>query len=165
MNLSYLRNILFLQQLLAAFSHCSDLVQSGDAITTRYWDCCKPSCSWAGKAHFSQPVLSCDKGDNPLKDFTQGTGCNGGTAYSCTNQSPWAVNDTFSYGFAGVYLVKDKVEDAWCCSCYQLKFTSGPVKGKTMIIQAHNTAYDVNTANRFSLGVRHYLCFFLLISF
>lgn len=47
----------------------------------------------------------------------------------------------------------DHVEDYWCCSCYRLNFTSGPVKGKTMIVQAHNTAYDIITADRFSLAI------------
>ncbi|KAF2190767.1 glycoside hydrolase family 45 protein [Zopfia rhizophila CBS 207.26] len=152
MTLSYLRNTLLLLDLFVVLTHGADLAISGDAVTTRFWDCCKPSCSWNGKAHFSQPVLTCDKEENPLKDFSAGTGCNGGSAYSCTNQQPWAVNDTFSYGFAGIF-IQGHVEDFWCCACYQLDFTSDPLKNKTMIIQASNTAYDVATANRFSLAV------------
>jgi hypothetical protein len=29
-------------------------------VTTRYWDCCKGSCSWSGKASVSHPVNTCD---------------------------------------------------------------------------------------------------------
>ncbi|KAF2497720.1 hypothetical protein BU16DRAFT_548789 [Lophium mytilinum] len=151
MRLPYLA-IIFSFLAFAAVSRASNVSYSGSAVTTRYWDCCKPSCSWAGKAHFSSPVQTCDVHDKPLSDFSAGTGCNGGTAYSCTNQSPWAVNDTFSYGFAGVF-IKDHVEDYWCCACYQLTFTSGAIKGKTMVLQAHNTAYDITSVNRFALGV------------
>lgn len=132
----------------------SDQATSGEAITTRFWDCCKPSCSWNGKGPLTKPVMACDKSDKPLTDTTVGTGCNGGSAYQCSNQQPWAVNDTFSYGFAGIFLTEARTEDRWCCACYQLSFTSDPLKNKTMIIQASNTAYDINTANRFSLAVR-----------
>ncbi|OQO11944.1 hypothetical protein B0A48_03671 [Cryoendolithus antarcticus] len=42
---------------------------SGSGITTRYWDCCKASCSWPGKASVSSPVALCDKNDSPLSDY------------------------------------------------------------------------------------------------
>ncbi|KAF2834936.1 glycoside hydrolase family 45 protein [Patellaria atrata CBS 101060] len=125
---------------------------AGEAVTSRYWDCCKPSCGWNEKAHFTSPIPSCNARDNILTDFYAGTACNGGSAYACTNQSPWSVNETFSYGFAGAYIQKH-VEDYWCCACYHLKFKNGPAEGKEMIVQAHNTAYDVTTSNRFILAV------------
>uniref|UniRef100_A0A6P7G4I7 Cellulase n=1 Tax=Diabrotica virgifera virgifera TaxID=50390 RepID=A0A6P7G4I7_DIAVI len=36
---------------------------SGEGTTTRYWDCCKPSCSWRGNVHTPSgvPVASCDR--------------------------------------------------------------------------------------------------------
>jgi len=82
MTLSYLRNIFLLLELFAVFVRCANVDLSGEAITTRFWDCCKPSCSWNGKARFSQPVQSCAKDESPLKDFVAGTGCKGGNAYS-----------------------------------------------------------------------------------
>ncbi|KAF2873046.1 endoglucanase 1 precursor [Massariosphaeria phaeospora] len=151
MTLSYLRNILFLSHLFALSVRCQGLAFSGEAITTRFWDCCKPSCGWKQKAPFSRPVLSCGIDEKPL-DIAAGTGCNGGNAYLCSDQQPWVVNETFSYGFAGIFLPGHN-EDFWCCSCYQLDFTSDPLRGKSMIVQASNTAYDINTANRFSLAV------------
>ncbi|OBT86104.1 hypothetical protein VE02_05406 [Pseudogymnoascus sp. 03VT05] len=101
---------------------------SGPAITDRYWDCCKPSCGWKGKASFNTPVFSCDANNTHLTDFEAGTGCNGGNEFLCADQSPWAVNDTFSYGFAGVSCPV-YVEDAWCGACYHLDFTSGEIPG------------------------------------
>ena len=66
-------------------------------------------------------------------------GCdNGGGAFMCSSQSPWAINDTVSYGFAAVKLAGSS-EQQWCCQCYELTFTSGPVKGKKFVIQAVNT--------------------------
>ena len=87
--------------------------------TTRYWDCCKGSCGWSGKASVSQPIKSCDKKDNPLADMAAKNGCeSGGQAYMCTDQSPWAVNDNLAYGFSAVKLAGGS-ENTWCCQCYE----------------------------------------------
>ena len=91
---------------------------SGTGKTTRYWDCCKGSCSWTGKADVSAPVTTCDKSDNPLSDASTESACNGGSAYMCSDQSPWAVNDTMAYGFAAVNIAGGS-ESSWCCSCYK----------------------------------------------
>lgn len=48
---------------------------SGTGTTTRYWDCCKPSCAWPGKAELaagSNPVTTCDIKDNPLTNYNTG---------------------------------------------------------------------------------------------
>ena len=65
----------------------------------------------------------------------------------CSDQSPWAVNDNLAYGFAAVNNGSPS-----CCACYQLTFTSGPVKGKKMIVQATNTGTDVGST-QFDLAV------------
>jgi hypothetical protein len=41
-----------------------------------------------------------------------------GPAFMCSNQSPWAVSDDLSYGFAAVKLAGG-TEASWCCSCYE----------------------------------------------
>ena len=150
-------NALLVLGLFAVLTTCANLNYSGEAITTRFWDCCKPSCAWRGKAPVSSPVSACTADDKPVSE-SAGTGCNGRSAFQCSKQQPWAVNDTFSYGFAGAFLTREitgrAAEGAWCCACYQLDFTSDPLRGKRMIVQASNTAYDINTANRFSLAVR-----------
>lgn len=152
----HLRNAAVFLQLFAALTQCANLNYSGEAITTRFWDCCKPSCGWRGKADFNNPVESCTADDKPT-DVNAGTGCNGGGAYQCSEQQPWVINDTMAYGYAGVFieqaLTGSRTEDAWCCACYQLDFTSDPLIGKSMIIQASNTAYDITNANRFTLAV------------
>ncbi|KAM5353659.1 hypothetical protein ACJ41O_000309 [Fusarium nematophilum] len=122
---------------------------SGNGQSTRYWDCCKPSCSWNDKASVSAPVLTCDKNDNPISDANAVSGCNGGTSYTCSNNSPWAVNDNLAYGFAATKLSGGS-ESSWCCACYALTFTTGPVKGKTMVVQSTNTGGDLGE-NHFDL--------------
>lgn len=127
---------------------------SGSGTTTRYWDCCKTSCAWSGKAALasgSSPVLTCDKNDNLLTDPSTKSGCDGGTAYMCSDQQPWAVSDTLSYGFAAT-TIGGGTEASWCCACYLLTFTSGPVSGKQMLVQATNTGSDLGS-NQFDLSV------------
>lgn len=92
---------------------------SGSGTTTRYWDCCKGSCGWTGKASVSNPVTSCDIHDSPLSGYADKSGCtSGGTAYMCSSQSPWAVNDNLALGFAAVSIAGG-TESSWCCACYK----------------------------------------------
>jgi hypothetical protein len=125
---------------------------SGSGKTTRYWDCCKPSCAWPGKGS-SSPVRTCSKSDTPLNDGgATKSGCDaGGGAYMCSNQSPWAVSDDLAYGWAAVNIAGSS-ESQWCCACYELTFTSGPVAGKRMIVQATNTGGDLGN-NHFDIAV------------
>lgn len=137
-----------------------DAQASGTGKTTRYWDCCKASCGWKGKATLasgSNPVGSCDAKDNLLTNYDAKSGCNSGVAYMCSNQSPWAVSETLAYGFAATTISGGK-EASWCCACYELTFTSGAVAGKKMIVQATNTGGDL-AANQFDIAVRSYLLF------
>lgn len=139
--------------LLPFFLH-ANAQASGTGTTTRYWDCCKPSCAWSGKATLadgSNPVTTCDINDNPLTDYDTASGCNGGDAYMCSDQSPWAVSDTLAYGFAAVSIAGGS-ESSWCCACYELTFTSGAAEGKKMIVQATNTGSDLGS-NQFDLAV------------
>lgn len=94
---------------------------SGDAVTTRYWDCCKPSCSWQGNIDKSikRPVASCKIDGRTPANIEAQSGCaeKDGTAYMCSNQSPWAVNSTFAYGFAGASM-KGGSDVSLCCGCF-----------------------------------------------
>ena len=75
-----------------------------DGVTTRYWDCCKASCGWAGKASVTNPVQTCAADSvTPVGVDTQ-SGCNGGSAYMCGNQQPWNVSSSLSYGFAAAHI-------------------------------------------------------------
>ncbi|KAI1631910.1 glycoside hydrolase family 45 protein [Biscogniauxia mediterranea] len=124
---------------------------SGTGTTTRYWDCCKPSCAWSGKAAVSAPVRTCDKGDSVLSDADARSGCDGGTAFTCSDYAPWAVDDGLAYGFAATAIAGGD-ESSWCCACFQLEFTSGPVAGKKMIVQSTNTGGDLGS-NQFDILV------------
>lgn len=139
--------------LLPFFLAATPSLAASTGKTTRYWDCCKPSCSWDGKATLSAgPVATCDKDDNPLADPNAVSACDGGSAYMCANESPWAVSDDLAYGYAAVSIAGGS-ESSWCCACYELTFTSGPVQGKKMIVQATNTGGDLG-ANHFDISVR-----------
>ena len=128
---------------------------SGSGTTTRYWDCCKPSCGWPGKANLasgSNPVTSCNANDEPITNYNAVSGCNsGGSTYMCTTQEPWAVSEDLAYGFAATSIAGG-TEATWCCACYELTFTSGPVAGKKMIVQATNSGGDLGS-NQFDLAV------------
>jgi hypothetical protein len=65
-------------------------VSGESGAMTRYWDCCKPSCAWPGKAQVSEPIHTCNKQDlwpNPL-DSDAASSCGGGDAYACSNNGP-----------------------------------------------------------------------------
>ncbi|CAF1286484.1 unnamed protein product [Rotaria sordida] len=121
--------------------------------TTRYWDCCKPSCAWpdnvAGKNTY---VKSCHRdGYSVHNNGHVRSSCDGGDAFTCNNHIPWAVNDQFAYGFAAATIPGQSLQDT-CCTCYILHFTSGPVQGKTMIVQVTNSGHDVGT-HQFDLQI------------
>ncbi len=66
-------------------------------------------------------------------------------AFTCNNNIPWAINDNLAYGFAAAH-IRGKSEADWCCKCYELRFTSGPVNGKKMIVQVTNTGGDLGVS-------------------
>lgn len=108
-------------------------ITGSNGFATRYWDCCKPSCSW------TTSVPSCGKdGTSRITDKNAQSGCAGGTAYECYDFSPWYDASTnMSYGFAAY-------NASSCGVCYQLQFTgegdgnASALKGQQMIVQAIN---------------------------
>lgn len=95
--------------------------------STRYWDCSKPTCAWehGAKACAQDGFTPANVGD--------ASGATGGTAYVCSNQQPFAVDQGLSYGFVAV-------SDAQlCCACFELTFTDTAVAGKKMVVQVTNT--------------------------
>uniref|UniRef100_A0A6P7FKI0 Cellulase n=1 Tax=Diabrotica virgifera virgifera TaxID=50390 RepID=A0A6P7FKI0_DIAVI len=129
----------------------------GDAITTRYWDCCVVSCSWDANVHTKnrQPVKSCQK-DGATYSTRQNNGnsvCypdHPGNAYVCNNNSPFVVNSTLAYGFAGVSF-QGGADVEHCCHCYLLSF-KGKLQGKQMLVQTINTGADA-VAHHFDLQI------------
>lgn len=85
-------------------------------------------------------------------------------AYTCNNNIPWAVNNDLAYGFAAAHISGQSEQD-WCCGCYELTFTSGPVSGKKMVVQVTNTGGDLgvglaNTSKRKELCSQNELQFY-----
>ncbi|CAG9766808.1 unnamed protein product [Ceutorhynchus assimilis] len=117
--------------------------KSGSGITTRYWDCCKPSCAWRenlGQSGKTVPVRSCTKDGRSTCDIEQETGCylnSTKASYMCSDQGPWAYNETISYGFVAASF-KGGDDNSKCCSCVVLKF-QGALLGKKLIAQITNT--------------------------
>ncbi|KAG8737140.1 hypothetical protein FRC10_008544 [Ceratobasidium sp. 414] len=108
--------------------------QSGSGVTTRYWYAIPFS------ARRFIPVISSIVG-TAAKRAVAGP----------AKPSPWAATDNLAYGFAAVKLQGGN-EWSWCCQCYQLTFTSGPVAGKQMIVQATNTGAELGN-NHFDIMI------------
>ncbi len=116
-----------------------DLQGGSNGFASRYWDCCKPSCSWTANA--SEPVDSCDINDNNIGvNDGAANGCQpGGTAFTCHSWAPWAKSDALSYGFAAY-------NGAPCGTCFQVRFSGTSsngqatpgIEGKQMIVQVTN---------------------------
>mmetsp|Transcript_24469 Transcript_24469/g.44539 ORF Transcript_24469/g.44539 Transcript_24469/m.44539 type:complete len:365 (+) Transcript_24469:45-1139(+) len=119
---------------------------------TRYWDCCKPHCTWTGNTFGKvDPIASCNKESVKQSDFNIVNACDDpkpGSAFTCYDNVPWSVNGTFAYGFAATPAQGDI-----CGLCYEFTFTGegkyGPnpgaaaLRGKVMIVQASNIGHDV----------------------
>ena len=125
---------------------------TGSGNSTRGWNCCKPSCSWQGKANVTSPVATCNKDNTPLTDISATSACGNGTAYGCADRAPWQVDNATAYGYAAV-VITGKVEADWCCACFELTFTSGPARGRKMTVQSVDSMRDTGV-NQFSLAVR-----------
>jgi len=123
-------------------------VGGSNGYGTRYWDCCKPHCAWT--ANTSNLVQMCDANDNPIAiDDQISSGCEGGPAFTCHSQVPFAICEDLAYGFAAVPAGGDA-----CGKCYQLEFDGTgkygtkpahqSLVGKKMIVKASNIGHDVS---------------------
>ncbi|XP_050301602.1 endoglucanase-like [Anthonomus grandis grandis] len=126
---------------------------SGDGLTTRYWDCCKPSCGWSYQTNQKKAVLTCDiDGVTPVNDSVQ-SGCAedySGNAFTCNNQQPWIVNSTLSYGFVAASFTGG-VDNSHCCHCLLLNF-KGDLAGKSLLALITNTGEPL-AQNQFDIEI------------
>ncbi|KAK6346667.1 hypothetical protein TWF696_006785 [Orbilia brochopaga] len=127
-------------------------ILSGESFTSMYYDCCKPACAWPTQGRFISGLRTCNANDQHILDDTAGNYCGGGPASSCIDQTPWAVNDSFSFGYASIF-IRGADSTEWCCSCYALEFLDSAIKGKKMIVQGINVNYNEDQINWFSLTV------------
>ena len=123
----------------------------GNGWATRYWDCCKPSCSWQENAG-GNPAKQCThKGKNPSTDWGGGSICSGGGLMTCTSQIPFTVDGCTEMGFA--FAAVPASNGGQCGKCFQLTFTGKgkystdanhtAIKGKKLIIMVTNVGHDV----------------------
>jgi hypothetical protein len=118
-----------------------------EASTTRYWDCCKPSCAWPGKG-LSNPIKTVQRDLTTPANPDDKSGCEpDGTSFASFQQTPFTNNNEF-FGYAAVHL-SGKTEADWCGQCYALEFTDGPVAGKRMTVLVTNTGGDLNDKSKF----------------
>jgi hypothetical protein len=124
--------------------------QGTDGYATRYWDCCKPHCSWADNVPAGmEPLRTCTIDGFTLNpdDPDATSSCEGGTSFACYKFTPFIVAEDLSYGFAATS------SGDVCGRCFEMQFTGhghyddtpGAValKGKRMIVMATNIGYDV----------------------
>ena len=125
--------------------------KSGIGQTTRYWDCCKPSCAWNGKADVSAPVAACKADGKTISGVNDQSGCVGGDSYMCSNQQPFAINSTLAFGFVAASMI-GYGESNMCCTCVLMTFNEGPASGKQMVAQITNTGTDLSS-NHFDIAM------------
>lgn len=122
--------------------------KSGSGFASRYWDCCKPSCSWNENSG-GHPAKQCNASGNVINDAGAQSMCNGGPAGTCTSQIPIIVNDNLAYAFAAV----PAADGGSCGKCFALKFdgkgkyetkqNQKALAGKTLVVMATNIGSDV----------------------
>lgn len=121
--------------------------ESGSGWATRYWDCCKPSCSWTENAG-SNTAKQCNVQQQEISDVSATSMCNGGNAGTCLSQIPIVINDNLALAFAAV----PAANGGKCGRCFALEFTGTgkygtdnhkKLKGKTLIVMASNVGTDV----------------------
>ena len=143
---------------------------------SRYWDCCKPSCSWRENVDTTAVPFTicknCSFDDEEIEAFEWAptsnqywegyegvkSGCEtGGTSYTCNSQAPYAVCEDLAYAYVAV-----PSADGGCGKCFQFDFDGGGhygdkaahklLKGKTMIVMASNIGPDV-AAGQFDIMI------------
>lgn len=122
---------------------------SGSGWATRYWDCCKPSCSWTENAGSGNEARMCTASGSKISNYNETSICAGGSASTCTSQIPIVVNDNLAYAFAAV----PASNGGACGKCFALTFdgtgkyeTKAPhqsLKGKVLVVMASNVGTDV----------------------
>jgi len=139
-------------------------------FTTGYWDCCKPSCGWAGKGNVNHPPRSCAAVTQKyLSDTELESVCLGGSAAGCADNEPFAVSSSLSMGFAAAAVGGGHglSGDENCGQCFQLEFTDerhpdeyggwggshSSLVGKSMVVQVNNIGYDVSGEHAFDIQI------------
>ncbi|XP_060522846.1 endoglucanase-like isoform X2 [Cylas formicarius] len=126
--------------------------KSGSGTTTRYWDCCKPSCAWVENlpSGYTKAVDTCSADGVTVVNASVQSSCGGGGAYMCNDQQPFAVSSTLAYGFAAASFTGG-ADVNLCCACFLLTFQD-QIQGKQMVLQVTNTGGDLGQ-NQFDIAL------------
>ena len=124
---------------------------SGSGWATRYWDCCKPSCSWNENSGGKNSKQCTNKGRSENTNWGDGSICSGGSQMTCISQIPFTVSGCNDMGFA--FAAVPASNGGQCGKCFQLTFTGKgkystdnnhtAIKGKKLIIMVTNVGHDV----------------------
>jgi len=124
---------------------------SGSGWATRYWDCCKPHCSWPEHAGGNYSKQCTNKGKSENTNWGDGSVCSGGSQMTCTSQIPFTIDGCTEMAFA--FAAVPAANGGSCGKCFQLTFTGTgkysndanikKLKGKKLIIMATNIGGDV----------------------
>lgn len=123
----------------------------GTGWATRYWDCCKPHCSWPEHAGGNYSKQCTNKGKSANTNWGDGSVCSGGSQMTCTSQIPFTIDGCTDMAFA--FAAVPAANGGQCGKCFQLTFTGTGkysndanikrLKGKKLIIMATNVGGDV----------------------
>ncbi len=110
-------------------------------------DCCAASCKWPDKSPFESNLKSVMKNGSPA-NVNAPSGCDtwndvDASSFMDPKQQPRAVDSKRATGYVAVSSLNGKTEKELCCSCLELTFKEGAVKGKSMIVQVINTGADL----------------------
>ena len=123
----------------------------GTGWATRYWDCCKPHCSWPEHSGGNYSKQCTNKGKSANTNWGDGSVCSGGPQMTCTSQIPFTIDGCTEMAFA--FAAVPAANGGSCGKCFQLTFTGTgkysndanikKLKGKKLIIMATNVGGDV----------------------
>ena len=126
--------------------------RTGNGFASRYWDCCKPSCSWTNNAGSGNEARQCDKNMNILNDLNAKSICENGVSTTCLSQIPFTIKGCDDIGFA--FAATPAYYEDICGKCFLLQFTGEgqyetrtchtSLKNKKLIVMASNIGGDVN---------------------
>ena len=151
-------------------AYTKDILSNGKTgWSSRYWDACKPHCSWLSSVDTTSEAAyqaggtvarNCNIHDVEVPAFYwmgyEGTNSacvnnNAGGTYTCTDMAPIQVSENLSYGYVAA---PGAQFGGGCGKCFHLQFNGGnhandvkathkALKGKHMIVMASNIGYDV----------------------
>ena len=126
---------------------------SGSGWATRYWDCCKPHCSWQQHAGGNLSKQCTNKGRTNDTNWGNGSVCDGGgSAMTCISQIPFTIDGCSDMAFA--FAAVPASDGGSCGKCYQLTFdgkgkyktdaNTKALNGKKLIVMTTNVGTDVS---------------------